>query len=569
MDALDAFIESYYRLRPVNATFTGIHDFDALYPDWSPDGLARAHDEMEALRQKLRAATGDSLGTLGRGAPDWALIDASLADSFLEIQLRELDGNHFQRGNPSLVVGEAAFGVISLMVRPFAPAPDRMRSAAQRMLALPRFLEGARMSLSDGPLRDNWRQKALKEVAGTRMLLTRGVERWVYLEGNGTKEGVALLEAARVARTAMDAFGEWLGSTPVDPSPAYGCGRGMLELLVARGHWYGVAIDELRLRLRDQLADEQARLQDRAHAVHSDGWAGVQDELALRHPTVNDYYAAFEATWQECHAVAMAHDLVTWPDYPIRYVPIPEWTREAAPSLYYLFYRSPAPFDRLPVIDYVVTPIESLPDEKARERHLRAWNASVIKLNHVVHHGAIGHHVQNWYAYRSPSRIGQIAAVDCASRIGMFLGGTMAEGWACYATDLMDEVGFLTPFESVAEQHTRVRMLARAIVDIELHTGMTTLEDAVRFYQTAVGMSPEAALAESTKNSMFPGTASMYWLGTQGIHDLRRECAAAMGSAFSLRVFHDTLLGMGAIPVAVAQELVRRQLSPATSAPPH
>ena len=27
--ALDRFFDSYYRLRPVNATFTGVHDFDA------------------------------------------------------------------------------------------------------------------------------------------------------------------------------------------------------------------------------------------------------------------------------------------------------------------------------------------------------------------------------------------------------------------------------------------------------------------------------------------------------------------------------------------------------------
>ena len=96
-------------------------------------------------------------------------------------------------------------------------------------------------------------------------------------------------------------------------------------------------------------------------------------------------------------------------------------------------------------------------------------NISAITLNHVVHHGAIGHHVQNYYAYRGDSEIGRVAAVDCASRIGMFLGGTMAEGWACYATDLMDESGFLTPDESIAQQHTRARLLARAVVDIGLH----------------------------------------------------------------------------------------------------
>ena len=48
-------------------------------------------------------------------------------------------------------------------------------------------------------------------------------------------------------------------------------------------------------------------------------------------------------------------------------------------------------------------------------------------------------------------------------------------------------------------------------------------------------MSPEAARAEACKNSMFPGTAIMYWLGTEGMHALARERAAADGAAFSLR----------------------------------
>src|SRR5437588_12855981 len=134
---------------------------------------------------------------------------------------------------------------------------------------------------------------------------------------------------------------------------------------------------------------------------------------------------------------AVAQRLLTWPDYPIRFVPQPAWARAAAPYLYFLAYRSPAPFDRLRTVDYLVPPVdpEMPPDEQARR--LRATNDSVIKLNHVIHHGGIGHHVQNWHAQRAASRIGQVAAVDCAGRIALFCGGTMAEGWACYATDLM------------------------------------------------------------------------------------------------------------------------------------
>ena len=282
-------------------------------------------------------------------------------------------------------------------------------------------------------------------------------------------------------------------------------------------------------------------------------WPDVQARLANEHPAPNDYLATFARIWHACRDTALASDAVTWPDWPLRYTTIPEFTSEAAPYLYYLFYRSPAPFDAYQVHDYVVP---SLPDVNA-EQHLRAWNTSVITLNHVVHHGAVGHHVQNWHAYhRATSRVGKIAAVDCANRIGMFSGGTMAEGWACYATQVMDELGFLSPLEQVSEQHSRVRFLARAIVDIGFHEGSLTFSDAVGIFVTEAGMEPGVARAETVKCSMFPCTALMYWLGTQGILELREHRRHAQGAAFNLRAFHDELLGYGSIPVPLVSRLM-------------
>ena len=281
----------------------------------------------------------------------------------------------------------------------------------------------------------------------------------------------------------------------------------------------------------------------------------MQARLADAHSSVTGYLPTYQHVWNECRKAADAADLVTWPDYPIRYVPIPDQTREAAPFLYYLFYRSPAAFDRVAIHDYVVTPIDDRLSPQEQERRLRAANRSVIKLNHVVHHGAIGHHVQNYYAYQGESEIGRVAAIDCASRIGMFLGGSMAEGWACYATDLMDEIGFLDPDESLAQQHTRARILARAVVDLGLHGGSMTFDEAVGIYRDRVGMPPDAARAEACKNSMFPATAIMYWLGTEGLHRLRRARERAEGSAFSLRRFHDRVLAHGSIPVPLLERI--------------
>jgi uncharacterized protein (DUF885 family) len=342
---------------------------------------------------------------------------------------------------------------------------------------------------------------------------------------------------------------------PSAPAERYAVGPDGLDLLIARGHWCATGRKELAASACEALDGALDTLDRRARAAAPGGWPEVQDRLANQHPSAGGYLAAFQRTWEECRSAAIEARLVSWPEYPIRYVPIPAQTRDAAPLLYYLFYRSPAPFDRLPIHDYVVTPIDDGMPADEQRRRLRAANASVIKLNHVVHHGAIGHHVQNYRAYAGGSEIGRVAAVDCASRIGMFLGGTMAEGWACYATDLMDEIGFLTPDESLAQQHTRARLAARAVVDIGLHERSLALDDAIAVYRDRVGMAPEAARAEACKNSMFPGTALMYWLGTEGLHRLRAARQRIEGPAFDRQRFHDRVLSFGSVPIPLMERI--------------
>src|ERR1051326_8017713 len=50
---LDAFFDSYYRLRPVNATFIGVHAYDDQLPDFSRDGLERMRAEATYLLSRL------------------------------------------------------------------------------------------------------------------------------------------------------------------------------------------------------------------------------------------------------------------------------------------------------------------------------------------------------------------------------------------------------------------------------------------------------------------------------------------------------------------------------------
>jgi hypothetical protein len=196
--ALRLFLDSYYRLRPVNATFTGIHPYDDRLPDWSPPGLARALDEMRTTRAALIAAR-DNLPLV-----DVDARDRELAVAFLDIQIAEIESGHFQRGNPSLAVGEAAFGLISLMTRPFCEANRRAGAAAARLGAIPRFLEGARASCAR-EVPDEWRKKALRECDGLVRLLEDGIPTWIAVEHIGAEEAAALNREAAPASTSTAA----------------------------------------------------------------------------------------------------------------------------------------------------------------------------------------------------------------------------------------------------------------------------------------------------------------------------------------------------------------------------
>src|SRR5262245_63639450 len=289
------------------------------------------------------------------------------------------------------------------MTRPFAAVSERAAAAIARLEAAPAFLDGARRSIASG-IPDEWRARALRECDGIDRLLQQGLTGWIAVESIDATTAERLTAAGNLALAAVQRYRRWLErEAPAAPADRYAIGPDLFDVLLARGHWCDRPRRELAADASAALEEALARVDERARRTAPGGWPEVQERLADAHPALDEYLSAYQQTWDACRRHAEAHDLVTWPDSPIRYVPIPRHTRDAAPFLYYLHYRSPAPFDQLPLHDYVVTPIEPDMDRDEQRRRLRATNASVIKLNHVVHHGAIGHHVQNASAYAGRS----------------------------------------------------------------------------------------------------------------------------------------------------------------------
>ena len=529
-----------------------LHDHEL--PDWTREARDDELEEFDALTIALddeHPPTED----WRQLAQDAGAVDALLARANMDIRQLEFESRFFHDKNPALWTGEAIFSVVALMLRPPASITDGVASMAMRMHEIPRFLADMPGTITE-PMPAPWVARAVRECQAASRLMRSGVSRWLADHPIDADTVVWLQEAAEVAALAFDEARQWLEAQPEAPSAPMAIGADAYALLLARGHFCTETPGDLLDRVLAELPEAQARF-----AALADEVAGGPDALAAAlaadHPSVEGYLQAYRDQWVACRRLADSHDLVEWGDLPVQYTPFPAWARDIAPDLYFLFYRSPAPYEPPTEHAYLVTPVDATLAPEEQARRVQLWNHSAITLNHVVHHGALGHHVQNWHAiHRSTSRLGTIAAVDCASRIGMFQGGTMAEGWACYATELADELGFLTPLAQASEQQSRVRMLARAIVDIRLHTGAWSIHEAEAFYVQEVGMPRAAAIGEVVKNTMFPGTAVMYWLGTQRILQLRAELRSRVGAAFSLRRFHDALLRRGSIPVPLAAHLL-------------
>ena len=142
------------------------------------------------------------------------------------------------------------------------------------------------------------------------------------------------LRAAAIARDAFLEHATWLDETlRLHPSEAWSCGREAFDRYLSRGHFLPPDRDATWLEgyASRALRDARAALEERAAALDpARSWQEQLADLADRHPSPDDYYAAFPRVWNAARTAAIDADLVTWPDFPIDYVPIPASDREAA-----------------------------------------------------------------------------------------------------------------------------------------------------------------------------------------------------------------------------------------------
>lgn len=525
------FLELHLEFHPVDASFMGLEGHDHRLPPADPEAIER---ELGALKL-LQSDVAD----LPSGVNSAERLEAKMLKAQIRIAIQELEQRPRYR-NPSWFTGEAAFGLISLLL-PSDPArnPDNLR---QRLEAIPRFFHQGEQWLSGQTIPADWVKRAKLECDALVRLLNQGLRLHPFWDENLDSAIKKATQSIHAFKASLDSY---LDSYP-DANPA--CGEEYLAFLMREAHALPFSPAEAEALALEGFQRYKAELE--AMAAKLDPWRNWREQLVAlehNHPSLEEVIPTYQRWNAKALEIADKAGLVTpASEYGLNFQTLPEWAQGVAGDLYFLFYRSPAAGRPSSGSVYWVFP----PGQDVNA-YLRGQNLSTIKITHVVHHGSIGHHTQNARARASGVRLGQLAGTDCASGIAMLAGGTMIEGWACYVQDLMLEVeDFYTPQEHLVLKHAELRNAAMCLADIRLHRGMWNLEQMRDFYQSEVGLAPGRVWSETTRNSIYPATRLMYWLGTRAIKELRQELGGGP------RAFHDRLISYGSVPLYwVAEEM--------------
>jgi hypothetical protein len=130
------------------------------------------------------------------------------------------------------------------------------------------------------------------------------------------------------------------------------------------------------------------------------------------------------------------------------------------------------------------------------------------------------------------------------------------EGWACYAEQLLDELGYIRdPRQQLIGLKRQLWRNVRAILDRELQMGKVTLAQGAKEIEI-LGYSSRRAQSQIRRFALTPGYQLCYSIGMQEILGFRKR----FSSNLALKTFHDTFLGGGQIPFHLVEKRLQKHI---------
>ncbi|MDH3671405.1 MAG: DUF885 domain-containing protein [Gammaproteobacteria bacterium] len=521
--SFEALVKDYYqawfRYQPEAAVEVGVPGYAHLLTPFGDDdkgALVCLNDELRVSLEELDSAT---------------LTDDERVDCDLLYGAALLENQYLldiESRTPDPVRLLPIYAIYQLTIRSL---PDFATSLLARLNAIPEYMTRAKDHLHSraSEIPTLWLESAATGAyRGCEFLQTLPQHpKVVDAEIAATELNTAITHATDTLRD----YGQFLDNELTPRAQGeFACGQPYFENLLRYRHFLDIDISQL-YDLGQQIFRQTARdLADACKTLFGhDDVAAATAAIQGDHPTKAELLSVYQQQMQAARDFVVSHELVTMPEKErLDVIDTPVFMRHQIP---FAAYSDPAPNDPEQHGYYYVTP-------PADDGQLAEHNYPGL-MHTCVHEAWPGHHHQFVTANLNPS----------ARTLPRLLNpsATLYEGWALYCEQLMHEQGFLNrPEQQFILLKDRLWRALRIIIDIEIHTRGTTIEQAADRMVKHLGFPRAQALADLKWYSRAPATPMGYATGWALIN-AARDRARLQDTAFGVKDFHDRLLSAGSI----------------------
>jgi uncharacterized protein (DUF885 family) len=528
-DVIEAHFRDLVEKHPIFATYMGLHHLDDRLDDGTRDAVVQEIADAHRMETEIEAIDPAGLSESVR-------LERELALHNVRRELFDMEVHRvWERRSTALdQVGDALF---SIFARDFAPLAERLGSLTARLEGVPKLLEQHRTRATAPQVR-LWQELELD--AGEQMPFLFNE---IKAAGTGVldeRAQVRLDKAVATASASVVAHLEIIKGSMGSAVDSWALGSDAYDRLVGLRAFDGLDASQILEIGHQQLAlNKAARVDDARRIDPSVDEPAVVDRVKSNHPeTFEEALEGYKDAMMRARAYIVEHDIATLPaGERISVIPTPEYLRTVIP---FAAYFEPGKFDKEPSGVYIVTPSVGNDPNAMREHN---W-ASIS--NTSVHEAYPGHHLQLSAAIAHPSLVRLLTDAP-----------EFVEGWGMYSEQMMREQGFDAAPDFMLALHTdAIWRACRIILDVRMHRGEMTVDEATAFLVEHTGFEHANAQAEVFRYTYTPTYQLSYLLGKVLLLQLRADEQRRLGDRFSLKKFHDALLRNGSLPISFQRRLL-------------
>jgi uncharacterized protein (DUF885 family) len=524
---VDEYLAYLHEVHPTSATFDGVHLHDDLLEDLGRSAIDSQIRDLGGFARRLAAIDPTRL-------TDTERLERPALDSSLRARLFELERVRTWERSPQLYADIIATSLAAQALFDYAPLTERARRVLSKLRQVPRVIQAARENVKDPP--GIYVKAGLESMRGTQRFIDEDLPRVFGDLGDLHLLG-DLADAAAEAAASVAGYAEYLEQDLAPRSRgSFRLGRDRFEEKLRLEEGLTLPADRLLAIAMRELRQTQEEFRRAASRLNGGDPLQAWARLKKEHPPAGQLVPAAHQQLQELVEFITRERIVTVPEgAPVLVAPTPRFYRWTSASMW-----TPGPFESRPLrAFYYLTDIEpSWPVERQQE-HLRDFNFGALWAI-SIHEVYPGHflHYQRLRLIQSKLR-----------KSILFSSTAFVEGWAHYCEQMMMEAGFRRddPGVRLGQLAEALVRLCRFVVGIRLHCEDLSVEQGVRFFRDEAFLEEPNARREAERGTFDPSYV-LYTAGKLMLLKLRDDYKAHVGARYSLRAFHDELLGNGTLP---------------------